>query len=185
MCADIFLYVYWSIMCHERHAPFAYTTIGLCSMAMSTEVQAQVSKKDTIVLGGNMALRRGLGGGSVTLVLRRQLSPVSSVEVLAMVGFRSILSFQTSRQLSAHATGTLGVTWSLRDGSITLANTWSRQLSENTTGNVSTSSVYLHPVCLSFSHILEIPIIDDMHNLSSISSKDDVHNISHSGRSWI
>jgi hypothetical protein len=77
--------------------PFAYTTIGLCSMAMSTEVQAQVSKKDTIVLGGNMALRRGLGGGSVTLVLRRQLSPISSVEVLATVGFRSILSFQTSR----------------------------------------------------------------------------------------
>jgi DnaJ family protein C protein 11 len=116
--------------------PFAYTTIGLCSMAMSTEVQAQVSKKDTIVLGGNMALRRGLGGGSVTLVLRRQLSPISSVEVLATVGFRSILSFQTSRQLSSHATGTLGVTWSLRDGSITLANTWSRQLSENTTGNI-------------------------------------------------
>ncbi|CAK9883200.1 unnamed protein product [Sphagnum jensenii] len=110
--------------------------VPLSLMAMSTEVQAQVSKKDTIVLGGNMALRRGLGGGSVTLVLRRQLSPVSSVEVLAMVGFRSILSFQTSRQLSAHATGTLGVTWSLRDGSITLANTWSRQLSENTTGNI-------------------------------------------------
>jgi DnaJ family protein C protein 11 len=66
---------------------------------MSTQVQAQVSKRDTVVLGGNMALRRGLGGGSVTMVLRRQLSPISSVELLAIVGLRSILSLQTSRYL--------------------------------------------------------------------------------------
>jgi DnaJ family protein C protein 11 len=71
----------------------------VCSMAMSTQVQAQVSKRDTVVLGGNMALRRGLGGGSVTMVLRRQLSPISSVELLAIVGLRSILSLQTSRYL--------------------------------------------------------------------------------------
>ena len=81
-----------------------YTTLhpllmvgGGCSMAMSTQIQAQVSKRDTVVLGGNMALRRGMGGGSVTVVLRRQISPISSVELLAMVGLRSILSFQTSR----------------------------------------------------------------------------------------
>ena len=41
------------------------------------------------------------------------------------------------RQLSTHSTGTSGVTVSLRDGSVTLANTWSRQLSEDTTGTVS------------------------------------------------
>jgi hypothetical protein len=160
---------------------------------MSTQVQAQVSKRDTVVLGGNMALRRGLGGGSVTMVLRRQLSPISSVELLAIVGLRSILrcrllgicslcwkcrllllaerkqwigccSRATSvfccgfcareepwyggggveavwlcgrRQLSTHSTGTSGLSVSLRDGSVTLANTWSRQLSEDTTGNVS------------------------------------------------
>jgi len=40
------------------------------------------------------------------------------------------------RQLSTHSTGTLGLSVSLRDGSVTLANTWSRQLSEDTTGNV-------------------------------------------------
>ncbi|CAM6011466.1 unnamed protein product [Sphagnum balticum] len=105
-------------------------------MAMSTEIQARISKKDTIVLGGNMALRQGQGGGSVTVVLRQQLSPISSVEVLAMVGLCSILSFQTSRQLSAHATGTLALSWSLTDRSLTLANTWSRELSEDTTGNI-------------------------------------------------
>ncbi|BBN15877.1 DnaJ homolog subfamily C member 11 [Marchantia polymorpha subsp. ruderalis] len=108
-------------------------------MAMATQVQAQVSKKNTVVLGGNMALRRGMGGGTVTCVLRRQTSPVSSIEVLGMVGIRSILSLQTSRQLSSHATGTLGVSLSLRDGTITLSETWSRQLSEDTTGNIQFS----------------------------------------------
>lgn len=66
-------------------------------MAMTTQVQAQLSKRDTLVLGGNMALRKGLGGGSVTMVLSRQLSPISSVEVLAMIGLRSVLSVHTSR----------------------------------------------------------------------------------------
>lgn len=68
-----------------------------CSMAMTTLVQAQVSKRDTVMLGGNMALRSGLGRGSVTMGLRRQLSPISTVEFLAMAGLRSILSLQTSR----------------------------------------------------------------------------------------
>lgn len=66
-------------------------------MAMSTQVQAHVSKRDTIVLGGSMALRRGLGGGSVTVLLRRQVSPRSAMELLAVVGLRSILSLQMSR----------------------------------------------------------------------------------------
>lgn len=114
----------------------SYDAPRISGMAMSTQVQAQVSKRDTVVLGGNMALRRGLGGGSVTMVLRRQLSPISSVELLAIVGLRSILSLQTSRQLSTHSTGTSGLSVSLRDGSVTLANTWSRQLSEDTTGNI-------------------------------------------------
>lgn len=56
-------------------------------------------------------------------------------------------SFETTcadfcRQLSSHATGTLGVSLSLRDGTITLSETWSRQLSEDTTGNVSCASAY-------------------------------------------
>lgn len=41
------------------------------------------------------------------------------------------------RQLSSHSTGTLGLSVSLKDGSATLANTWSRQLSKDTTGSVS------------------------------------------------
>ncbi|KAL2613341.1 hypothetical protein R1flu_025033 [Riccia fluitans] len=108
-------------------------------MAMATQVQAQVSKKNAVVLGGNMALRRGMGGGTVTCVLRRQTSSVSSIEVLGMAGIRSILSIQTSRQLSSHSTGTLGASLSLRDGTITLSNTWSRQLTEDTTGNIQFS----------------------------------------------
>ena len=76
----------------------------LNSMAMSTQVQAKVSKTDTIVLGGNMALRRGLGGGSMTMVMKRQLSPISSIELVTMIGLRSILSLQTSRYFFPHVT---------------------------------------------------------------------------------
>ena len=51
------------------------------------------------------------------------------------------------RQLSTHSTGTSGLTVSLRDGSVTLANTWSRQLSEDTTGTVSWVTGLLGWVC--------------------------------------
>ncbi|KAJ7548823.1 hypothetical protein O6H91_07G028600 [Diphasiastrum complanatum] len=108
----------------------------ITGMTMSTQVQAQVSKVDTAVMGGSMYLRRGLGGGAITLVLRRQTSPISSIEILAMAGLRSVLSVQMSRQLSSHSTGSLGMSVSLRDGLVTISNTWSRQLSESTTGTI-------------------------------------------------
>nr|PNR26721.1 hypothetical protein PHYPA_030202 [Physcomitrium patens] len=105
-------------------------------MAEITPVQAQIWKRDTLVLGGNVGLGDGSGGGTVTMVLRRQLSPISSAEVFAMIGQYSVLRVQTSRQLSALYTGTLGLTCSCSDGSLTLSNAWSRQLSQDTTGNI-------------------------------------------------
>lgn len=71
-------------------------------MAMSTQVQVQISKRDTVLLGGNMALQKGLGGGSVTVLVKRQISPISAIDLLAMVGLRSLLSLQTSRSVSSY-----------------------------------------------------------------------------------
>eukprot|EP00249_Psilotum_nudum_P019610 c27340_g2_i2 orf=73-1476(+) len=105
-------------------------------MSSSTQVQSHISKNDTLILGGSMLIRGGAVGGSVNALLRRQTSPVSSVEVLAMAGLRSLFTVQTSRQLSTHSTGTLGISVSLIDGSINVANTWTRQLSESTIGNI-------------------------------------------------
>lgn len=108
----------------------------LSGMAMSSSVQAQLSSKDTVVLGGNMAMRGGMGGGSVTAAFRRQLSTISSVEFVSTIGLRSILTAQASRQLSSHSTGTMGASLSLRDGSVTLTNAWTRQLGQNTAANI-------------------------------------------------
>ncbi|KAL2525164.1 Chaperone protein dnaJ 13 [Abeliophyllum distichum] len=55
---------------------------------------------------------------------------------MGSLGLRALIGVQTSRQLSLHSTATMGVAMSLRDGSINLSNTWSRQLSETTNGNI-------------------------------------------------
>lgn len=39
-------------------------------------------------------------------------------------------------QLSIHSTSTINISKSLSDGSINLTNTWTRQLSETSSGNV-------------------------------------------------
>lgn len=81
---------------------FLWWFLAVCSMAMSTQVQVQISKKDTVFLGGNMALQKGLGGGSATVLVKRQISPISAIDLLSMVGLRSLLSLQTSRSVSLH-----------------------------------------------------------------------------------
>lgn len=74
-----------------------FLVLVCCRMAEITPVQAQIWKRDTLVLGGNVGLGVGSGGGTVTMVLRRQLSPISSAEVFAMIGQYSVLRVQTSR----------------------------------------------------------------------------------------
>ncbi len=48
-----------------------------------------------------------------------------------------------SKQLSIHAIGSLTLFWSLKDRSLTLANTWLRQLFNDTTSNVILCPIYL------------------------------------------
>ncbi|XP_057513256.1 chaperone protein dnaJ 13-like [Actinidia eriantha] len=105
-------------------------------MAMSSEVQTQISKRNAIAIGGNLAVNGNSGGGTATVVLRHQLSSVSSIEFMASAGLRSLIGVQTSRHLSLHSTATMGIAVSLRDGSINLSNSWTRELSETTSGNI-------------------------------------------------
>ncbi|KAG6405334.1 hypothetical protein SASPL_132923 [Salvia splendens] len=109
-------------------------------MAMATEVQSQISKHTSLDIGGNLAVNERSGGGAATAVLRHQVSSVSSVELMGSMGLQSLVGIQTSRQLSVHSTASLGITASLRDGSMNLLNTWSRQLSETSNGNVFSSA---------------------------------------------
>ncbi|MQL99557.1 hypothetical protein Taro_032282 [Colocasia esculenta] len=105
-------------------------------MAMSSEVQSQLSKRNTIAIGGNLAVTGNSGTGAASALLRHQLSPVSTIEFMATAGLRALIGVQTSRHLSLHSTGTTGITISLGDGSVNLSNTWTRQLSETSTGNI-------------------------------------------------
>ncbi|ERN00724.1 hypothetical protein AMTR_s00106p00102120 [Amborella trichopoda] len=108
----------------------------LRGMGMASEVQSRISKRNTVALGGNLAVSGNSGGGGATAVLRHQASSVASIEFMASAGLRSLLGIQTSRHVSLHSTATSGITVSLRDGSINLSNTWTRQLSETSTGNI-------------------------------------------------
>ncbi|KAJ6342430.1 hypothetical protein OIU78_010370 [Salix suchowensis] len=105
-------------------------------MAMSSDVQSQLSKRTAIGIGGNLEVNENSGGGAATTVLRHQLSPVSSIEFIASAGLRALIGVQTTRNLSLHSTATIAIAKSLRDGSINLSNTWTRKLSETANGNI-------------------------------------------------
>ncbi|OAY60025.1 chaperone protein dnaJ 13 isoform X1 [Manihot esculenta] len=105
-------------------------------MAMSSEVHFQLSKRNTIAIGGNLEVQESSGGAAASAVLKHQLSSVSSIEFMASAGLRALVGVQTTRHLSLHSTATITIAKSLRDGSINLSNTWTRQLSETANGNV-------------------------------------------------
>ncbi|KAJ3682185.1 hypothetical protein LUZ60_014758 [Juncus effusus] len=105
-------------------------------MAMSSDVQMQLSKRNMANIGGNLVVTGKSGSGAATCVVRHCASSVSSVEFMATVGLRSLIGVQATRQISLHSTATSGLAVSLRDGSINLSNAWTRQLSENTVGNI-------------------------------------------------
>ncbi|KAJ4952043.1 hypothetical protein NE237_028875 [Protea cynaroides] len=105
-------------------------------MQMSSEVQSQISKRNAIAVGGNMSVNGLSGGGAATVVLRHQISPVASIEFMASAGLKSLIVVQTSRNLSPYSTASSGIAISLTDGSISLTNTWTRQFSETSNGNI-------------------------------------------------
>ncbi|KAB1217015.1 Chaperone protein dnaJ 13 [Morella rubra] len=105
-------------------------------MAMASEVESQISKRNAISISGNLAVNGNSGGGVATAVFRHQLSGASSVQFMASAGLRAVIGVETSRQLSLHSTATMGIAMSLRDGSLNLSNSWTRQLSETATGNI-------------------------------------------------
>ncbi|KAF4353086.1 hypothetical protein F8388_016931 [Cannabis sativa] len=105
-------------------------------MAMRSDVQSQISKKNTLAIAGNLEVNGNAGGGAATAVFRHQLSSVSSIEFLASAGLHALVGVHSTRHLSLHSTATIAFAMSLRDGSLNLTNTWTRQLSETASGNI-------------------------------------------------
>ncbi|GAB2226784.1 hypothetical protein Droror1_Dr00008575 [Drosera rotundifolia] len=105
-------------------------------MQMSSEVQSQISKKNTVAIGGNLAVVGKSGQGTATSVFRHQISPVSSIEMMGSAGLHSLIGVQSTRKITHHSTATMGLAMSLTDGSINLSNVWTREVSETTNGNI-------------------------------------------------
>ncbi|KAF9689881.1 hypothetical protein SADUNF_Sadunf01G0138500 [Salix dunnii] len=125
-----------TILAHLSLPQFLHGDGIMRGMAMSSDVQSQLSKRTAIGIGGNLEVNENSGGGAASTVLRHQLSPVSSIEFIASAGLRALIGVQTTRNLSLHSTATIAIAKSLRDGSINLSNTWTRQLSETANGNI-------------------------------------------------
>jgi len=66
-------------------------------MAMTSEIQSHLSKRNAFTIAGNLAVNGGEGGGAANAVFRHQLSEVSSVEFVASVGLRALIGVQTTR----------------------------------------------------------------------------------------
>ncbi|KAJ4837165.1 Chaperone protein dnaJ 13 [Turnera subulata] len=105
-------------------------------MAMTSQVTSQLSKRTTVAMGGSLEVSDNAGGASASAVVRHQVSPASYLEVVATTGLRAVIAVQATRQLSAHSTATVTIAKTLKDGSYNLSNTWTRQLSETTHGNI-------------------------------------------------
>ncbi|KAK8965482.1 Chaperone protein dnaJ 13 [Platanthera guangdongensis] len=105
-------------------------------MVMFSELESQLSKRNSMSIGGNLSVTGESGTGSASALLRHQISSVASIEFMASAGLRALLGVQTSRQLSQHSMATSGIAISLRDGSVNLSNAWTRQLSETAVGNI-------------------------------------------------
>ncbi|KAI5069930.1 hypothetical protein GOP47_0014273 [Adiantum capillus-veneris] len=108
----------------------------LRGMTSATELQARISRKSSLVLGGNISIGQELGGGTLSALFRHQISSDADVEILAMAGLQSLVSIQTSRRLSSHATGGIGLSLSLINRTVNLTNSWTRQLSDTTEGSI-------------------------------------------------
>ena len=128
----------------RQRAPPART-----SVAMSEEMSLQLDKRNTLVVASQLLTKSGLGGSTLRLGFRRQLSRHSTLEALSAVdGSPKALSLTCSRRISRHSTASASATLLAagvggaagplpKVGSLSLKV--SRQLTRRTTGELQLS----------------------------------------------
>ena len=92
--------------------------------------------RDVLHLGGIVFVRRSEGQGSFIAGYKRAWSNYTTFDAQAVVGLRTLLSAQTSVQLTPNSTATLATTWQPKVGP-GLQFITTRQLSERTQGEFS------------------------------------------------
>lgn len=109
----------------------------MAGMAMASQVETQLSKRNALGISGNLQVAGNAGDGAASAVFKHAISPFSSIELIASAGLRGLIGIQTTRHISSYSTATVGVVKSFHDGSINLTNIWTRQLSETSSGNIN------------------------------------------------
>lgn len=66
-------------------------------MAMTSELQMQLSKRNLASIGGNLVVTGDSGSGAATAVLHHHASSAASIEFMATAGLRSIIGVQATR----------------------------------------------------------------------------------------
>lgn len=94
------------------------------------------SERDVIHLGGLVSVRKEVGGGSFLAGYKRVYQDYSTLELHAAAGLKSMVSIQSTVQLSQQSSASLISTWQPKSG-LGLQFVTSRQLSEKYSGEVS------------------------------------------------
>lgn len=68
-----------------------------CRMAMTSDFQSRISKRNTLALGGNLAVTEKSGGRAASAVLRHEISSASSAEFMVTLGLQMVAGVQTTR----------------------------------------------------------------------------------------
>lgn len=108
----------------------------LTTVSLSQEMHATLTAKTTAMIGGRVAVMRNLGQNSMVLGLRHALSAFHTLEATANIGLQSLLSVQSSYQLSQHSTAALALTYQQGAG-LGMQVSTSRQLSPKHKGELT------------------------------------------------
>eukprot|EP00192_Tetraselmis_astigmatica_P008949 CAMPEP_0117666956 /NCGR_PEP_ID=MMETSP0804-20121206/10677_1 /TAXON_ID=1074897 /ORGANISM="Tetraselmis astigmatica, Strain CCMP880" /LENGTH=617 /DNA_ID=CAMNT_0005474585 /DNA_START=142 /DNA_END=1993 /DNA_ORIENTATION=+ len=104
---------------------------------MVSSVEAPLSQKDSVSIGGQIVTKAGVGGGGgFVMGYRRDFSSNSSLDLHAEAGLRQVLQLTSTRQLSTHSTASLSANWS-QQGGVGLEVSTHRHLSDRLSGDLT------------------------------------------------
>ncbi len=120
----------------DAHAPLAERPPpALSSVAINEEMTLRLDGRNELSLGCQLLTRAGLGGSTLRIGFKRQLSPHASLQAASSLDMGPAnLGLTVSRRLSRHAQGVLALALNASVGLASLSIRLSRQLSKRLLG---------------------------------------------------
>ncbi|KAL3162704.1 hypothetical protein ABBQ38_008745 [Trebouxia sp. C0009 RCD-2024] len=108
----------------------------LTLVSLSQELHAKLTRNTTAMIGGRVTVQSRLGQADMTLGLRHASSPRHTVEATANIGLQSLLTVQSSYQLSKYSGAALALTYQPAMG-LGMQVTTTRQVSARSRGELT------------------------------------------------